>query len=250
MVFVLSRIIIVLMLSSFLLGIDGYSRLTTFLHCSDNNRAETVVQLFLVGVQQHGVPSRERSDQGLENLEVARWMLENRGVGRGSIITGSSIHNQCIERLWSEVNRIVVRQYEQFFFGLESEGTLDHLNSLHSYCLHKVYINRINTTLMEFRYQFNHHHIQTELNMSPHQLFITGLLASFDESITSALDMDDLLGRDPHFGVDQSGASSNRTDEGMVVVHPPRMSLSPSQLLLVENLIDSPEQDEDFGISK
>lgn len=88
-------------------GIDGYSRLVVFLGCSDNNRAETVLHLFLQAGNSYGYPSRVRSDQGLENIEVARWMISNMGVDRGSHITGSSVHNQRIERLWREVNRLV-----------------------------------------------------------------------------------------------------------------------------------------------
>ncbi len=79
--------------------IDGYSRLVTFLKCCGNNKAVTVYELFLVAVQRYSLPSRIRTDQGGENIIVARHMLERRGHERRSVIVGSSVHNRCIERL-------------------------------------------------------------------------------------------------------------------------------------------------------
>ena len=58
-------------------GIDGYSRLITHLHCSNNNLASTVLDLFKEGVRKYGLLSRTRSDDGLENVEVDRYMLEH-----------------------------------------------------------------------------------------------------------------------------------------------------------------------------
>ena len=43
---------------------DGYSRMITYLHCCDNNRAGTVLTVFRTAVQTHGLPTQLRSDLG------------------------------------------------------------------------------------------------------------------------------------------------------------------------------------------
>ena len=68
--------------------IDGYSRLIVGLRAHDNNRADTVLQLFLEAVHRYRIPSRVRGDHGVENLRVAEFMEEHNGVGRGSYIWG------------------------------------------------------------------------------------------------------------------------------------------------------------------
>ena len=86
-------------------GIDGFTRLIVYLQCSSNNSAQTVYRAFMSAIHQYGLPSRVRSDQGTENTAVARHMLEIRGTERGSMIVGSSVHNQRIERMWKDMHR-------------------------------------------------------------------------------------------------------------------------------------------------
>jgi len=69
--------------------IDGYSRLIVGLRASSNNTAKTVLSLFSSATNQYGIPSRVRGDRGGENQRVARWMEENRGIGRGSFLWGT-----------------------------------------------------------------------------------------------------------------------------------------------------------------
>ena len=158
--------------------IDGYSRLIIYLHCANNNLASTVLDLFKGGVGQYGLPSRTRSDHGLENVKVARFMVEERGVGRGSMLTGKSVHNVRVERLHRDVYVGVLSHFASIFDGLERGGLLNPASEVHLYAFHFVFIPRINRALKEFINQWNCHPVSTERSFSPEQLFISGRFAN------------------------------------------------------------------------
>ena len=77
-------------------GIDGYSQVITYLRCSSNNRADTVLSAFRSAVDTYGLPDKVRSDHGGENLEMWHMMMEEHGSDN-CIIVGSSSHNERIE---------------------------------------------------------------------------------------------------------------------------------------------------------
>ena len=81
-------------------GIDGCSRIVIYLKCADNNRANTVLRLFEGAVEEFGLPSRVRSDHAVENVEVERYIIRAYNYDSGRMLTGLSVHNERIERLW------------------------------------------------------------------------------------------------------------------------------------------------------
>ena len=183
-------------------AIDGYSRVVLYLKCTSNNRATTVYELFLVAVQNFNLPSRVRSDQGLENVLVARHMIESRGSERHSMLTGSSTHNQRIERLWRDMHSSVTLLYYRLFYHLEQQDLLDPLNNLHLWALHFVYLPRINRSLKEFILSWNNHPMRTTCHKSPQQLYTAGSLLlqnSNIEAFDSAEDVHDNYGIDPTY---------------------------------------------------
>ena len=120
--------------------IDGYSRMVVFIHCSTNNRAETVLNLFESAVHAYGLPSRVRTNKGGENVRIAEFMLNHplRGPGRGSHLTGRSVHNQRIERFWRDLFTACTCLFYNLFYNMESSGILDATNEEHLFALHYV----------------------------------------------------------------------------------------------------------------
>ena len=70
--------------------IDGKSRFVTGVRVSNNNRSETVLELFDTAVRTHGLPRCVRGDHGTENVLVALAMDLLRGEGH-------YIYGRCVE---------------------------------------------------------------------------------------------------------------------------------------------------------
>ncbi len=174
-------------------GVDGFSRIPVYLHCSNNNRASTVQDLFKEAVDNWGLPSRVRSDRGGENSELAHFMLchPKRGTGRGSIIVGKSVHNQRVERLWRDVFQGVLKMYYNLFYHEElhyiypnvHQTLLDPTNELHLFCLHYIFIPRINQHLHEWKQAWIMHPMRSEGQQTPIQLGQVACRAMLDHHV-------------------------------------------------------------------
>ena len=190
-----------------------------FLKCSDNNRSSTVLSEFTAAVNFHGLPNQIRTDLGGENTEVWRYMVEQHN-NRRAVITGSSTHNERIERLWRDVYRCVGVLFYETFYRLEDRGTLNPLNEVDLFCLHYVFLPRINKTLQQFIECWNNHNLSSEHCLTPNQLFIRGaiqlnMLPSIPQMLRS---------RNPHDNAD--------LQEDVEEVAVPRMQFKPCENLL------------------
>ena len=90
---------------------------------------------------------------------------------RRSVLVGSSVHNQRIERFWRDSHRCVTSTFYRLFYYLEQHDLLDCINETHLIALHYVFIPRINRALTQFKDAWNHHGVRTEKGQTPNQLF-------------------------------------------------------------------------------
>jgi hypothetical protein len=225
-------------------GIDGFSRSVVYLRCSTNNRADTVLNLFTNATNRYGIPSRVRSDLGTENYNVGRFIIEQRGMNRGSMITGRSVHNQRIERLWRDVRQTVVRHFASVFRFLEEEQILDPLNDYHVCVLHYIFLPRINIALEEFVIDWNNHPISTEGNRSPNQLWHSGMRSLLYSNHT-AMSQNDMDWTD--YGVDDEGPLPPVNADNHVYIPPLQTILSDQHLEHLESRVAPLMDDENDG---
>ena len=225
-------------------GIDGFSRIITYIHCSGNNKAQTVFQYFRKGTHEFGVPSRVRADKGGENVRVEEFMDRYRGMGRGSFIKGKSVHNQRIERLWVDLIKDVVKIYSTIFNYLEEIGILNPNNNVYMFCLHYVFLPRINQSLEKWKSVWNKHKISSENNLTPEQMYTTGMMKCGFRG------MEDSNIIPSEYGIDFDGPIPTENGDNTVVVDEPRNILTQQQMALLQSRINPLEDDmEGYGIN-
>ena len=223
--------------------INGYSRLITYLHCSDNNRSDTVLAHFMEATQQFSIPSRVRSDKGGENVGVCEFMISKRGTGRHSHIAGKSTHNQRIERLWRDVFRCVSSTYYSLFYHMEG---LDPDHEVDLFVLALVFLPRINDALKHFSRSWNLHPLRTEHNWSPKKIWMNGVLDPTKQGQQAIRDICDPVPADLEaFGVDEYGPLPPDSVE-RVQVPVTSVALSQQQVEEVRGLLQT--YSADFGV--
>ena len=196
------------------------------------------MEYFLPATQEYGIPSRVQSDYGSENVDIWSFMEEVRGPNRLSYIAGSSVHNTRIERLWRDVRTAVSSTYISVFHELESQNILNPDNDADLYCLHYVFIPRINSSLETFRHAWNYHPLSTEGNRTPMQLYTAG-------SLGSRLFTDDV---NDMYGLDPDAPLPDDIDTTIVTVPDTHIPLSQASTQALESAVNPLQSCNDYGV--
>ncbi|KAK7015274.1 hypothetical protein R3P38DRAFT_2786796 [Favolaschia claudopus] len=120
----------------------------TALRASTNNRATTVLEVFLEAVGEYGLPSRVRGDHGAENKKVPVYMIITQGLGRASFMWGSLVPNLPAVGVHSSIEAV---------HGLERS------NPHHLWLLHLLFLDFINDDSEDFRAEWNLHPISGQV---------------------------------------------------------------------------------------
>lgn len=117
---------------------------------------------------------------------------------------------------------------------------LDPLSDVDLYCLHMVYVPKINESLAMFTDGWNSHALSSEHNLSPMQLFTTGAL--FSSQVRQTLVFSDLQSSD------NSQVSSSTTSPCSVEVPRTILPLTPDQHCQLSDLLQRVSLDRNFNI--
>ena len=100
-------------------GMDGFSRLVVFCQCNDNNTSQTVSDLLQRAATQYGRPHKVQA-------------------GEMAATTGSSVHNQRVERFNCDLNIHCADVVKLELYELEHQGLLDPSDDSDLFCLNYV----------------------------------------------------------------------------------------------------------------
>ena len=132
---------------------------------------------------------------------------------------------------------------------MENEGLLDLSNDTDLFCLHYVFLPRLNRALEEFRLGWNHHGVSTEGNRSPYQTWIAGVLSDDYGGYTAVQDI-----RSPDltvYGVESGSLAMSAPDNdenNTVTLLEPNCPLNEEQLQILTGEIDPLSNSSNFGV--
>ena len=129
--------------------IDGFSHYIVYCKATGKNDAASVKPIFVDACENLGAyPFHLRTDRGWENRGMWEAVAEHReDYIVKCVFVGPSTRNTRIERLWRTYNCSKMMKFKRLFRHMEAEHGLNRHNVLHLWCLHYVFLPRINAEL-------------------------------------------------------------------------------------------------------
>ena len=134
-------------------------------------------------------PSMYEQITGGENVGVWMAMYDAYEEEQRLVFTGKSVHNQRVERNNRDLNVAITSPFKSVFQELQLEGNLDVDNETDMFCLHYIYLPRINQALTNHKNAHNHHKLSTEGSATPLQLYTVNipLQTSHDSQVRNSV---------------------------------------------------------------
>ena len=106
---------------------------------------------------------------------------------------------------------------------MEHDNILDPMNDRELFCLHYVFLPRINKSLEEFVAQMNNRPLSTERNLSPRQMWEQGMLENINSDHTAIEDIES-------FGIDPDAAPILEDTDYQVNLEPPNPQITEEEM--------------------
>lgn len=128
---------------------------------------------------------------------------------------------------------------------MEQHGILDSLNEIHLFCLHFVYMPRIERATLEFQNQWNNHGLSTQNGRSPLQLWHAGVINNIAQQNTA---VDSIFHIDESFGVDTDGPLPCVQTNNNVVIPDIAVGINDTTFSLMQCTFNPLQDDGNYGI--
>ncbi|KAL5497033.1 hypothetical protein EMCRGX_G013427 [Ephydatia muelleri] len=169
------------------------------------------------------------------------------GFSRLPVFLRASTDNSADTVLQHFINAVALYGLpSRLFYDMEDAGVLDLSSEKDLFCLHYVFIPRIQQQLDIFRESYSHHKLRSEGNMTPYQLWIQGMstLNSDLAAVEGSLEESSIS----EYGIDWTGpCRMNNTEDVILEVY--SCPLTDEQLLQLKQVVDPMQLCGDFGVS-